>query len=313
MRLATGRSPNWATECSQPAWQAPPITSRSPEAGARSWVAPLAGEWWSWRLARARSSQGRMAPRGEHGDDGVVEPAHVPVAVEGLAVVAVAVTGEGEGVEAHPVAGLQRPVDLQEHRVGYRVAPLPEGAEPGLAHPAVVAEQPAPAPPCRRRHVVVEHVGAGCEAPHDVDPRPLVEHHALGGGVADEGGRHGPDATDAGGRRGRRPPRRGCDDAHRSRRPRLADYDDAIALYVDAVGFTLVEDIAMGPSAGGAASAKGPNSWFGRPGGEREGPALRAERSLESGRRRGYQHPGPKLDGGGEGLHAEDVQLVVTP
>ena len=35
------------TECSQPTWVAPPITCRSPPAGAMSWVAPRSGASWA--------------------------------------------------------------------------------------------------------------------------------------------------------------------------------------------------------------------------------------------------------------------------
>ena len=73
----------------------PPITSRSPDPGARSWVAPRPAEW-SWRLVRGRSSHGRLRAKGEDGDDGVVEPPHVGVAVERLPVAAVAVLHHAE-------------------------------------------------------------------------------------------------------------------------------------------------------------------------------------------------------------------------
>ena len=105
MRSPTGRDPRYGTECSQSAWHRPPITSRSPAPGARSWVAPRSGVW-AWRAARAEPPRPAGA-EGEHGDDRVVEPAHVGVAMERLAVVAVAVERHAEAVEPGAMAVLE--------------------------------------------------------------------------------------------------------------------------------------------------------------------------------------------------------------
>src|SRR4029453_13517015 len=94
IRPSTRRA-SLGTECSQPAWVAPPITWRSPPAGAMSGVGPR------WGAPRAAGAQG------EQGGERVAPPAQVGVPVEGLAVTLVPVPAEGEPVERDPVAPAQ--------------------------------------------------------------------------------------------------------------------------------------------------------------------------------------------------------------
>ena len=79
-------------------------------------------------LARMVGVAGRAGPKvprplgaeGEDRCDGVLQPAHVGVAVEGLTVVPVPVEGHREATEADPVAVLEDPRDLGQRRVGQR-------------------------------------------------------------------------------------------------------------------------------------------------------------------------------------------------
>ena len=101
---ARGRAPSAP---SRPAHR-PPITSRSPDAGRQVVGRALAG---AVVVAAGAGPQQPRPPGAERqdGDDGVVEPAHVGVAVERLTVAAVAVLDHAEPVELRPVAVLQGP------------------------------------------------------------------------------------------------------------------------------------------------------------------------------------------------------------
>ena len=129
------RGPSWlrgwyGTECSQPAWQAPPMTIRSPDAGARSigvTRVSLRSLPVGWRpLARGRRSHGLVAPRLRMAIDGVIEPAHVGIAVESLTVVAVSVLQQAESVELHVVPTLQAAMNAGNGWVRQRPARSPE-------------------------------------------------------------------------------------------------------------------------------------------------------------------------------------------
>jgi hypothetical protein len=105
--------------------------------------------------------------------------------VERHAVALVAVLGEGDPVEVHPVPLGDPLLDLAERRVAV-VAPLP-GAQPGLVDPALVAEHPALLPAHRGHQLVVDRGGVGQHAPDHVDPGAVVELDPLDGGVGVHG------------------------------------------------------------------------------------------------------------------------------
>ena len=139
MRTPTSRDRRYGTECSQWAWQRPPITRRSPDPGERSWPAhrQRIGEPV---LARPQQPWS-FGPEREHRDDRVVEPSHVGVPVETLAVGAVPVLDEAEAGELHPVVPLDRTSDLCERGAGKRGAPSPPRAQPPLLDMPLVPEQ----------------------------------------------------------------------------------------------------------------------------------------------------------------------------
>ena len=105
------------TPCSKPRWHAPPITSRSPPAGATSSERPPP-------LGRTRN--GRRAPRVTMAMMRVVELAQLAIGVERDAVGAVAVVVEPERAGHLAVLGPERGADLGEERVRRRGA----GGEP---------------------------------------------------------------------------------------------------------------------------------------------------------------------------------------
>ena len=101
------------TPCSHSRWQAPPITSTSPDPGARSWDrAP--------RTPNGRTRNGLARAEGEDHHDGVVELAQLAIAVERHAVATVAVVVERERAEGHSVAVDEIGSHLGQHRVRER-------------------------------------------------------------------------------------------------------------------------------------------------------------------------------------------------
>ena len=91
---------------------------------------------------RAWPDQERAAiAEDEQGDDGVVEPAHVAVAMERHHVAPVAVEGQRRAAEADVVAVLDGAVGLDEDGVG-RGGGGERRAQPGLVDPVVVAVHP---------------------------------------------------------------------------------------------------------------------------------------------------------------------------
>ena len=133
----------------------------------------------------------------EHADHRVLQPAHLPIAVEPDAVGRVAVPGERDAVEGHPVATSEPPRRLGERRV--EVACCLPAAEARLVDPSLVAEHPALLPRHGPHQVVVHLTGIDQQSAHDVHPRPATEVDPLDDGSLDERGPmprvHGPDRT----------------------------------------------------------------------------------------------------------------------
>ena len=136
-------------------------------------------------LGRVRAQQpGSAGTEREHGDDRVVEPTHVGVAMERLAVASVPVLQQAEPVELHAVAVLQCAGGVGQGLMRQRVSPLPPRPEPPLLHEMVVAEQLARLPRHRLEQVLVDGISIGDPAAGDVDPRPVAELDALDCAVA---------------------------------------------------------------------------------------------------------------------------------
>ncbi len=113
---------------------------------------------------------GAASAEREDGDERVVEPAQVAIAVERLAVEPVAIAGQAEAVEVLAVAVLQPAVHVEEQRVGDRVTASPGCPQPRRRDPVVVAEQALLGPARDVGDLVVDFVGALEQAAHDVDP-----------------------------------------------------------------------------------------------------------------------------------------------
>ncbi len=154
------------------------MTSRSPEAGARS-MAAATGRRPAVAAGREPQQPGPGGAEAEDGDDRVVKPAHVGVAMKGLPVLAVAVLHQAESVELHVVAALQPAVGIGEGGVRQGAAGSPERPEATLLDPVVVAEQAARLPGHAFEQGAHQLVGAHQPAPGHVHPRHGVKFDAL--------------------------------------------------------------------------------------------------------------------------------------
>src|SRR5438874_2069570 len=132
--------------------------------------------------AGARPQQPRSTrTEGQDGDHRVVEPTHVGIAVEGLAVASVAVLDHPEALELDPVPVLQRAGGVGQRRMGERRSPAPDGSETPLFDEMVVAEQAVRSPRHLIPKVLEELVGARQPAAGDVDPCTRAEFQPFEG------------------------------------------------------------------------------------------------------------------------------------
>ena len=146
------------------------------------------------------------AERQDH-DERVLGVAHVAVAMERLAVVAVSVPDEREAVEGHAVLRLDRALRLEQHGMRDRLPGAVSVRDARFLDPTLVAPEPARRPRHRVRERVVRLGRVDDPATRHVDPRAVVEPLALERDVAVDAGRAGLGAhlrqgTDCAGARG---------------------------------------------------------------------------------------------------------------
>ncbi len=128
---------------------------------------------------RARPEQERSAgSEHEEGDHGLVEPAHVAIAVKGHAIAPVAVLGEAGTAELHPVVVLERALGLGQGRVRM-TAGTEATAETWLVDPPLVAPHSPLAPGDPVEEGIEDRAGFGEPAGGHIDPALLVEPLAL--------------------------------------------------------------------------------------------------------------------------------------
>ena len=159
------RGPEWlvfGTECSHRIWHAPPITSRSPDAGARLRDRPP--------TARAER---------QDRDARVGEVAQLSIGVPGDAVIAVAVVVARGAGKSHAEPGFELRADLGERRVGKRRAARVPARETRIVDHTVVHVAPVLLPVDAFDERVEHCVGAEQPAARHVDPRLVVEGDAL--------------------------------------------------------------------------------------------------------------------------------------
>jgi hypothetical protein len=125
----------------------------------------------------------------EHGDQRVVQPPELTVAVEGHAIPSVAVLSHGDGAELDAIAAVERSVELGQHGVGGTPVDASRRSDARLLDPVVVAPQPARSPRAPLEQRYVGGVGTGQPSSGHVDPGPIVEPDALEVDLIDDGGR----------------------------------------------------------------------------------------------------------------------------
>jgi hypothetical protein len=119
-----------------------------------------------------------VAPRTQHegtadaehddGDDGLVQPTHLPIAVQALEVVTVAIQDRRDAGERHAESRSEMEIGLAEQ--GMRVRP-DTCAEAALRYVAVVAQHLCLLPRQRLVQFLEHGVGLADEPRHDLDPR----------------------------------------------------------------------------------------------------------------------------------------------
>jgi len=102
------------------------------------------------------------------GDQRLVQPTHLPIAVETLEVVAVAIEDRRHTREGHPEARLKVQIRLAEHRVRLGAG---TGAQPTFRHVVVVPQDLGLLPGQGPVQFVEQGVGMTHETGDDLDPR----------------------------------------------------------------------------------------------------------------------------------------------
>ena len=169
-RRGCSRPPPSGTECSQSRCARPPSTNRSPPAGERSYSAPPCAAIHLSRRSRRRSNHGRRGAERQDHDERVLGEAHVAVAVERLAVVAVSVPDEREAVEGHAVLRLDRALRLEQHGMRDRLPGAVSVRDARFLDPTLVAPEPARRP---RHRVASVSYASGASA---IQPRAMSTH-----------------------------------------------------------------------------------------------------------------------------------------
>ena len=129
-------------------------------------------KFWGWSVEQALAELERdydLDRGAEHGDrdECLVEPLHLPVAVQPLEVAPVAVEDRRHAGELHAKPGPQVEVDLAEQRVGVRAH---DRTEPVLGDVVVVPQHLRLVPVQRFVQLVEGSLGVANEPGHELDP-----------------------------------------------------------------------------------------------------------------------------------------------
>jgi len=131
-------------------------------------------------ITRRAGSEHEGSTSAEHhdGDEGVVEPAHLPVAVKALEVVAVPIEDRSDAGPSDSVSGFE----VETRVTGeWMIVGSQGSSESLLGDVAVVSEDLGRRPADLVQEVIHLRLGTHDEAVHDVDPGVIVESCALDG------------------------------------------------------------------------------------------------------------------------------------